>query len=61
MKCPGCGQWYDMRDLGQVLHVHDAEIEVIEGDGLPSRHELTHRLIEAATERRTSSAASRLP
>jgi uncharacterized C2H2 Zn-finger protein len=19
MKCPGCGQWFDMRDLGQVL------------------------------------------
>jgi hypothetical protein len=23
MKCPGCGQGFDMRDLGQVLtHVH---------------------------------------
>jgi len=32
MKCPGCGQWFDMRDLGQVLaHVHDAEIEIGEG------------------------------
>jgi hypothetical protein len=32
MKCPGCGQWFDMRDLGQVLaHVHDAEIEIREG------------------------------
>jgi CRISPR/Cas system type I-B associated protein Csh2 (Cas7 group RAMP superfamily) len=29
MKCPGCGEWFDMRDLGQVLaHVHDAEIEI---------------------------------
>jgi hypothetical protein len=29
MKCPGCGQWFDMRDLGRVLaHVHDAEIEI---------------------------------
>ena len=27
MKCPGCLEWFDMRDLGQVLaHVHDAEI-----------------------------------
>jgi hypothetical protein len=32
MKRPGCGQWFDMRDLGQVLaHVHDAEIEIGEG------------------------------
>jgi CRISPR/Cas system type I-B associated protein Csh2 (Cas7 group RAMP superfamily) len=32
MKCPGCGEWFDMRDLGQVLaHVHDAEIEISEG------------------------------
>ena len=29
MKCPGCGQWFDMRDLGQALaHVHDAEFEI---------------------------------
>ena len=28
----GCGEWFDMRDLGQVLaHVHDAEIEISEG------------------------------
>jgi hypothetical protein len=27
MRCPG-GEWFDMRDLGQVLaHVHDVEIE----------------------------------
>jgi CRISPR/Cas system type I-B associated protein Csh2 (Cas7 group RAMP superfamily) len=27
MKCPACGRWFDLRDLGQVLaHVHDAEI-----------------------------------
>jgi hypothetical protein len=31
MKCPGCGQWFDMRDLAQVFsHVHDAEIEIVE-------------------------------
>ena len=31
MKCPGCGEWFDMRDLAQVLsHVHDAEIEIFE-------------------------------
>jgi hypothetical protein len=32
MKCPGCGNWFDMRDLSEVLvHVHDAEIEIVEG------------------------------
>jgi hypothetical protein len=32
IKCPGCGEWFDMRDLGQVLaHVHDQEIEISEG------------------------------
>ncbi len=32
VKCPGCGQWFDMRDLRQMLaHVHDAEIEIGEG------------------------------
>jgi uncharacterized C2H2 Zn-finger protein len=31
MKCPACSQWFDMRDLVQVVeHVHDAEIEVLE-------------------------------
>ena len=31
-ECPACGEWFDMRDLGQVIeHVHDAEIEVCEG------------------------------
>jgi hypothetical protein len=26
MKCPGWGEWFDMRDLGQVLaHIHDEE------------------------------------
>jgi hypothetical protein len=33
MKCPGCDQWFDMRDLGPVLdHVHGAEIEIIGND-----------------------------
>lgn len=29
MKCPGCGQRFDMRDLGEVVgHIHDAsEVE----------------------------------
>jgi hypothetical protein len=37
MKCPGCGEWFDMRDLGQVLaHIHDAEIE--QGEGLVQSH-----------------------
>jgi hypothetical protein len=32
MRCPACGQWFDMRDLRQVLeHVHDtSEVEFIE-------------------------------
>jgi uncharacterized C2H2 Zn-finger protein len=31
LKCPGCGEWFDMRDLGEVIeHVHDAEIEIVE-------------------------------
>jgi hypothetical protein len=26
MKCPACGRWFDMRDLGQVLeHIHDGK------------------------------------
>jgi hypothetical protein len=29
MKCPPSGQWFDMRDLGQVVeHAHEAEIKV---------------------------------
>jgi hypothetical protein len=32
MKCPGCGEWFDMRDLNQLLaHVHDPEVEICEG------------------------------
>jgi len=32
MKCPCCGEWFDVRDLNQLLaHVHDAEIEICEG------------------------------
>ena len=31
MKCPGCGQRFDMRDLDQILlHFHDAAIEISE-------------------------------
>jgi hypothetical protein len=31
MKCPGCGEWFDMRDLDrQLAHVPDAEIEISE-------------------------------
>jgi hypothetical protein len=37
-KCPACGQWYDMRDLGQVAeHIHSSEIEVSEAPGPPPR------------------------
>jgi len=32
MRRPGCDEWFDMRDLGQVLaHVHYADIEIGEG------------------------------
>ena len=43
MKCPGCDQWFDMRDLGQVIeHVHDdSEIEVTEGPGPQPRQRST--------------------
>jgi hypothetical protein len=31
MKCPGWGEWFDMRDLGQVrAHIHDEEIDISE-------------------------------
>jgi uncharacterized C2H2 Zn-finger protein len=37
MKCPGCGQWFDMRDLEQMsAHVHDAKIEIGEGPESPA-------------------------
>ena len=36
MKCPGCGQWFDMRDLGEVIeHVHDQDVEIIVSDCPP--------------------------
>ena len=36
MKFPGCGEWFDMRDLDQLLaHVHDAEIEIKESPEPP--------------------------
>ena len=38
MQCPGCGQWFDMRDLGLVMeHVHDAEIEIVESPAFSQR------------------------
>jgi hypothetical protein len=38
MKCPGCEQWFDMRDLGQLLaHVHDQDIDIVEGPAPPPR------------------------
>jgi hypothetical protein len=38
MKCPACSQWFDMRDLAQVVeHVHDSEIEVLEAPIPPPR------------------------
>ena len=30
-KCPVCTQWFDMRDLTQIVeHIHDTDIEVLE-------------------------------
>jgi hypothetical protein len=35
-KCPDCSQWFDMRDLAQVVeHIRDSEIEVLEGPAPP--------------------------
>jgi hypothetical protein len=35
-KCPVCSQWFDKRDLAQVVqHIHDSEIEVLEGPAPP--------------------------
>jgi hypothetical protein len=43
MKCPGCGQWFDMRDAAQMAeHIHDGEIEVGKGPGPPPRDETEH-------------------
>jgi hypothetical protein len=36
MKCPGCGGWFDMRDLGEVVeHVHDQDVVIIVSDYPP--------------------------
>jgi hypothetical protein len=41
MKCPGCGGWFDMRDLAQVLaHVHGEQIDI----GERPERQLTMRL-----------------
>jgi hypothetical protein len=38
MKCPGCGEWFDIHDLHQVMvHIHDARSEIVEGDTPPAR------------------------
>ena len=43
MKCPGCGQWFGMRALHQVLaNAHDAEIEIGEGQEPPRREGPVH-------------------
>jgi uncharacterized C2H2 Zn-finger protein len=36
MKCPACGEWFDMRDLGQA-HVHDADFDIGEGPEAPRK------------------------
>jgi hypothetical protein len=36
MQCPGCGQRFDMRDLGEVIeHVHDQDAVIIVSDCPP--------------------------
>jgi hypothetical protein len=44
MKCPGCGEWFDMRDLGQVAeHFHDdSDVEVLIGPGPPPPKKTMH-------------------
>jgi hypothetical protein len=43
MKCPACGEWFDMRDLKQVLMlIHEAEIEVVDIEG-PSAEKPVHQ------------------
>lgn len=43
MKCPGCGEWFDMLDLAEVLgHLHGAEIEIGEGPEPPPRDRPAH-------------------
>jgi CRISPR/Cas system type I-B associated protein Csh2 (Cas7 group RAMP superfamily) len=40
MKCPACREWFDMRDLGQVLaHAHNQEIEIGQGPEPPPKRE----------------------
>jgi uncharacterized C2H2 Zn-finger protein len=32
MKCPGCGEWFDMRELAQVFkHIHDGDVDLDQG------------------------------
>lgn len=43
MKCPECGQRFDMRDLAQVAeHMHGGDIEISQGEGPPPRDETEH-------------------
>jgi len=35
-KCPACGEWFDTRDISQMLvHVHDPNIEIETGPEPP--------------------------
>src|SRR5258708_1148510 len=57
MKCPGRGEWFDMRDLAQTLaHVHNGEIEIGEERDLPREAPLQSRV---KRNPRASSAAGR--
>jgi hypothetical protein len=69
MKCPGCGEWFGMRNLDQMLtHVHDGEIEMEVGPGPQPREDpvqpmselggailTVRRRLPVCTDERTSS------
>jgi hypothetical protein len=43
MKCPACSQWFDMRDLAQIVeHIHGDEIEVLKEPFPPPREGPVH-------------------
>jgi hypothetical protein len=42
-KCPVCSQFFNMRDLAQIVeHMHDSEIEVLAGPVRPPREGPVH-------------------
>src|SRR4051812_45239584 len=46
MKCPACGQWFDMRDLMEVVkHVHNRDDGAEVGPGGTKNKEATNRVL----------------